>query len=460
MKSLPLKTIISEIGGEVFQGTKDITVDNFATKRRRLGRGVLLFDLYHNDDINPGIKLKNCRCAVVTEKPFDFAFIGSNITVIRVPDISKAYWKFVEFYRNLFDIPVIGVTGTCGKTTTKEMIKHILSGRLKVNATYKSYNSAFRHLGYLLSMDDDTQAAVFEMGVAYPGDLLLSSRYFKPQVGVITNIGIDHLQGFGSLDAYIKGKAEFLEGLGYKGTIILNADDENIKKIDFSKFKGNIIYFGYSDKSHFKIIKTRHVKKGIKFSMQHNDKVYNFVIPGHAEFNVYNAAAAIAAAYAVGFDIEEAGRRLESFENVEKHFEFNEGINGSIIVDDTWSTNPTSAESALKLLKRLSRGKKTIAVLGKMSLLGKHSNEFHYEIGAKAARMRINKLVALGNGAEEIARGALEKGMKEQDVYFCKNSEQAYEILNKVLDDKSIALVKTSMLASCNDLMDRITIKK
>jgi len=460
MKSLPLKTIISEIGGEVLQGPGDITVRSFVTKRRRLSRNVLLFDLYPNGDIKLNVTSPKYKCAVVTERPADFAAVGENITVIWVKDINKAYWKFVEFYRNLFDIPVIGVTGTCGKTTTKEMIKHILSGRLKVNATYKSYNSAFRHLSYLLSIDDNTQAAVFEMGVAYPGDLLLSSRYFKPQVGVITNIGIDHLQGFGSLDAYIKGKAEFLEGLDYKGTIILNADDENIKKIDLGKFKGNIIYFGYSDKSHFRIQKIRHLKKGIKFSLMHKDKIYNFFVPGHAEFNVYNAAAAIAAANAVGFDIEEAGHRLKSFKNVEKHFEFNEGINGSTIVDDTWSTNPTSVESALKLLKNLSKGKKTIAVLGKMSLLGRHSKKLHYETGSKVAQLGIDQLIALGDGAEEIARGALESGMDNHAVYFCRSSEHAYEVLENLLDSNSIALVKTSMLSSYKDLMEKIIMKK
>jgi len=460
MKSLPLRTIISEIGGEVLQGTEDITISSFVMKRRRLSQGVLLFDIYQSEEKKQSITLNNCQCAVVTERPADFSAIGENITVIRVEDINKAYWKFVDFYRSLFDIPVIGVTGTCGKTTTKEMIKHILSGSLKVNATYKSYNSAFRHLGYLLSIDDDTQAAVFEMGVAYPGDLLLSSRYFKPQVGVITNIGVDHLRGFGTLDAYIKGKAEFLEGLGYTGTLILNADDENIKKIDLSIFCGNIVYFGFCHRAHFKILKIWHIKRGMKFSLQYRDKVYDFFIPGHAEFNVYNAAAAIAAANAVGFDIEEAGHRLQSFKNVEKHFELNEGINGSTVVDDTWSTNPTSALSALKLLKRLSQGKKTIAVLGKMSLLGKHSKELHYDIGVKVAQLGIDQLVALGDGAGDIARGALENGMSKHDVFFCRNSEHAYEVLKRLLDSNTMALVKTSMLASYKDLMDKIIRKK
>lgn len=460
MKSLPLKRIINAIDGETLHGTDNIIINSFITTGRRLRQGALFFDMYRNEYINPDVKHRVYSCAVVTDRPSSFEKLGENVTVIGVKNINEAYWKFVDFYRNLFEIPVIGVTGTCGKTTTKEMIKHILSGRYRVNATYKSYNSAFRHLGYLLDIDDDTQAAVFEMGVAYPGDLKMSSRYFKPQVGVITNIGIDHLQAFGALDAYIMGKAEFIEGLGFKGTLILNADDDNIKRIDLSRFKGDIVCFGFDEKSDFKVLDIKHVKRGMVFTLRHKEETYNLFIPGHAEFNINNAAAAIAAVNAVGFDIKEAGRRLETFQNVEKHFEANKGINGSIVIDDTWSTNPTSTGVALKLLKQLSKGKKTIAVLGRMSLLGKSSREYHYKIGEKVADIGIDRLIALGDGAREIGLGALEKGMDRDNVYFCKDSDETYEILKNLLDSSYVVLVKTTMLASYKDLIDKIIIKK
>lgn len=456
IKSLPLKTIVENINGKIEQGTGNLMITDLVTRTKRLIQGGLLFDLYHDLYINPNLYHQNFSCAIVTDKPANFSGLGENITIIRVADINEASWKFIEFYRSIFTIPVIGVTGTCGKTTTKEMIKHILAGTYKVNATYKSYNASFRNLGYLLDIDEDTQVAVMEMGVAAAGDLKTSCFYFKPQVGVITNIGIDHLQAFGTLDAYIKAKAEFLEGLDFKGTLILNGDDENIKRIDLQKYKGDIIYFGLSEQAHFKASNIRQLKGGLKFVLQHHDGVYNLFVPGYGEFSVYNAIAAIAAAHSIGFDIEEAGVRLLSFQHVEKHFELQEGLNGSTIIDDTWSTNPTSTEAALKLLKNLSQGKKSIAVLGEMSLLGNQSSIYHHKTGEKVAEIGIEQLIVIGNGSREIGMGALHKGMKQDNVHFCKDAAETYEVLKKSLDENSIALIKTSMMASFTDLMDKI----
>jgi len=459
MKRLPLKIIVEIMNGKIEPGTDNLIINELVTRMKRVKQSALLFDLHYDEYIHPDLCQKNFPYAVVTDRPASFAGLRENIAIVRVADINEAYWKFIEFYRNNFKIPVIGVTGTCGKTTTKEMIKHILAGTYKVNATYKSYNASFRNLGYLLDIDENTEAAVYEMGIAFSGDLIASCRYFKPQVGIITNIGIDHLQGFGTLDAYIKGKAEFLEGLAYQGTLILNADDENIQKIDLHQFRGKVIYFGFGDQSHFKASNITHEKGVLKFILQYEDRTYHFSIPGHGEFNVYNASAAIAAAHTIGLEIGAAGMRLASFQNVEKHFEFNEGINGSTIIDDTWSTNPTSVEAALKLLKSLAKGKKTIAVLGKMSLLGNQSAKYHCKTGENVAEIGIDQLIVIGDGAAEIGLGALQKGMGQHNVYFCKDSAETYEVLKKSLDETSIALVKTSMLASYTDLMDKIIMK-
>jgi UDP-N-acetylmuramoyl-tripeptide--D-alanyl-D-alanine ligase len=460
MKRLPLRNVVEIISGEIEQGTDNLIINDVVTKSKRISQGSLLFDLYQDKSMSPGRRQNIYPYAIVTDRPTNFTGPRNDITIIRVADIHGAYWRFVDFYRNLFQIPVIGVTGTCGKTTTKEMIKHILSGTHKVNATYKSNNALFRNLGYLLDIDEHTQAAVFEMGVAFSGDLKTSCRYFKPQVGIITNIGIDHLQAFGTLDAYIKAKAELLEGMDFNGTLILNADDENIKRIDLRKYKGDIIYFGFANQSHFKVSDITNANGVLNFILQYHDGIYHFSIPGYGTFNVYNATAAIAAAHAIGFEVKEAGDRLASFQNVEKHFELVEGINGSLIIDDTWSTNPTSTEAALKQLKSVSQGKKTIAVLGKMSLLGRQSAKYHFKTGEKVAGIGIDQLIVIGDQAAQIGHGALQNGMGQDNVYFCKDSNETYEILKKSLDHTSIALVKTSMLASFTDLMDKITIKK
>ncbi len=458
MKRLPLKIIAAIINGKIGQGTDNLVIHDVVTDTKRIKRGSLFFDV-NRSKYYPDLCQLNGPYVIVSDKPAKFAGLKDNITIVTVAEISSAYWKFVDFYRGIFNIPVIGVTGTCGKTTTKEMIKHILTGTAKVCATYKSNNALFRNLGYLLKIDDSIQAAVFEMGVAFPGDLKTSCRYFKPQVGVITNIGVDHLQEFGTLEAYINAKAEFLEGLGSTGTLILNADDQNIQAIDLKQFKGRVIYFGFGDRSDFKLSKITPENGVIKFTLQYEDGTYAFVIPGHGEFNVCNAAAAIAAAHAIGFDIPEAGGRLASFQNIERHFEFKEGINGSTIIDDTWSTNPTSVEAALNLLKSLAQGKKTMVVLGKMSLLGEQSAEYHFQTGAKVAAIGIDRLIVIGDEAAGFGLGALQNGMGQENVFFCKDSTDTYEILKKSLTKDSIALVKTSMLTSYKNLMEKIVVK-
>ncbi|MDD4698990.1 MAG: UDP-N-acetylmuramoyl-tripeptide--D-alanyl-D-alanine ligase [Oscillospiraceae bacterium] len=459
MKNLPIKTIIEQIDGKVLHGAKALVVTNVVTKIRNIRNGSLIFDIYIDSGKNLFSSAKCPPCVVVTDKPESFDMLAENVTVVQVSDLEIAYWKFINFYRSLFNIPIIGVTGTCGKTTTKEMIVRILSADYNVDSTYKSLNASFRHFGYLLDMNDNSQVGVFEMGVAAPGDLKGCCRYFKPQIGVITNIGIDHLQAFDSIDSYIKAKGEFVEGLDYKGILILNADDANIEKIDLSKYKGKIIYFGFSEKSNYKISNFVHVKHGLQFTMQHEDETVEFFIHDHAEFNVYNAAAAITATHVLGIAFEQSKDRLASFQNVEKHFEFNKGINDSIIIDDTWSTNPTSTEMALKLLKKLSIERKTIAALGKMSLLGDQSPKYHKQIGKLVASLGIDELIIIGNGANDIGLGALQNGMNQDNIHFCKDSDETCEVLKRVLDDNSIALIKTSMMASYDDLINKIIIK-
>jgi UDP-N-acetylmuramoyl-tripeptide--D-alanyl-D-alanine ligase len=456
MQKLALKIIVQQINGKIVGGADDLDIRRLVTRAKRLRQGTLLLDLDPDLPVNPDFFRSDFPCAVITQRPDDFGTAGEKLTIIGVPDMEETYWRFVDFYRDSFNIPVIGVTGTCGKTTTKEMIRHILAGTYRVNATYKSYNASFRHLGYLLEIDKRTQAAVYEMGVAAPGDIGLACRHFKPQIGIITNIGIDHLQGFGSLAAYTAAKAEILEGLGFGGALILNADDANIARIDLTKYRGKIIYFGLGDQSHFKVVNFLQEQKSIKFTLEFQDRTYLISVPGYARFNVYNATAAIAAAYTLGIGVEESLARLESFQNVERHFQLKAGIHGSTIIDDTWSTNPTSVEAALRLLESMSLGKKSIAVLGKMALLGRESAKYHYLIGKKAALLGIDRLIAMGEGAEEIGYGALNGGMSRDRVYLCKDSAQTLTVLNEILDENSMALVKTSMLASDTDFVAKI----
>ena len=452
MKNLSVNTVARVTGSKIVVGSESLVISSAAAVARYLGRGGLLFE----DFPKGGLPEECLPFAVVTARSEYFAGM-KDITILKTENVEKAYWSFVAYYRSLFRIPVIGVTGTCGKTTTKEMIRHILSEKYRVTATYKSYNAQFRHFGYLMEIDETTQAGVYEMGVAAPGDLKICCRYFKPQIGVITNIGVDHIQAFGSLDAYIRAKAEFLEELGDQGILILNADDENIRKIDFGGYHGRVVSFGTGAGSDFRITRFRQQKNYVEFALRFRNSVFPFRVPGYGEFTACNASAAAAAAYAAGIAPEKAARRMETFQSVERHFELKEGIGGSTVIDDTWSTNPTSAVAAVKLMKSISQGRKTVAVLGKMSLLGVQSGEYHRRTGEQIAQIGIDRLILLGDGAAEIGKGALNGGMDPENVIFCGSIGQAAGILRRLLDRETIALIKTSMLGSYKTLTDAVT---
>jgi UDP-N-acetylmuramoyl-tripeptide--D-alanyl-D-alanine ligase len=203
-------------------------------------------------------------------------------------------------------------------------------------------------------------------------------------------------------------------------------------------------------------LETTLCEKGTIYSFEKEGNLYKGYLPLYGSFNCLNALAAIAACYECGVKISDAMKSLESFKNVEKHFEMKKGINNSVIIDDTWSTNPTSCENALKLLCEIAVGKEKVAVLGKMSLLGKSAQYYHRSIGNTVANLSIDKLIIVGLDATDIAIGALQKGMKQRNIYFANDEKEAALILKRLLSKETYALVKTSMLSKYKNIADLI----
>lgn len=442
MKSLSLRDILMHVKGDIIQGNENLIIKNVVTKPNRLKNNTLLFH-FTKRKIDWNLHIFNQSNVIVTGNPFDVKkYADKNVTIVKVNNINQAYWEFVHFYRNLFQIPVIGVTGTCGKTTTTEMINMILSKNYKVQSTFDGKNGLSQNLSYLLGIDDSIDAAVFELGVDSPGCIQFSCKYFQPQIGVLLNIGTYHLLHCKTLDNYIKAKAELLEGLAFKGTLILNSDDKNIKKIDLNCFKGKIIYFGFNDESQFQAKNIRYVKEGMKFNLHFQNETYQFYVPGYGEQNVYNTLAAIAASHAAGVDIKEASECLVSFKPVRRHLQFKSGINGCTVIDDTWNCNPPSMECALKVLKAMANSRKTIAVLGYMPQLGVTGYDEYSKIGEKVIEAGIGVIITIGDEAKQIGIEALQNGFDKNNVYFCKNATDLYEVLNTLLDKDTLVLFK------------------
>ncbi len=302
MKTLKLADIVDVINGQMIQGNTDFEIHKVAKLIKNISENTIYFHI-NKKSLSPDSLLGKTNYTIVTENINTLTMVDKSACVILVADGKKSYFQFIDFYRNLFSIPVIGVTGTCGKTTTKDMIKHILKQSLPVHSTMLSQNGLHLNLHYLMGINEQTEAAVFEMGVAYPGNIKSSGRYFKPTIGIITNIGEAHLEGCKTLEKYIKAKGEMLEVLSEKGTLIINADDTNIKRLPIGLFKGCVLSFGQHQNADFRTANIRYEDDWMVYTLHADKTQYDVVIPGYGEHNVYNSLAAIAAVSLIGISI-------------------------------------------------------------------------------------------------------------------------------------------------------------
>lgn len=237
-----------------------------------------------------------------------------------------------------------------------------------MTATILSSNSRTAFLQYLLSIEDDTEVAIFETAVGSPGDISNAGNYFKPTIGIITNIGAHHLNYCKTLDGYIQAKGEMVQAIDPKGTLIINIEDVNTSKVDMTSFRGRIIKIGKDASCDFRASHIRYTQDGMQFILHHKMKSYDIFIPGFGEHQVYNALASIAAVYEMGVTIPEAAVQLQSFRQLNKHLQLFEGINDSILIDDTWSITTTSLSAALEVLNALGKSKKRWQSLARLRI--------------------------------------------------------------------------------------------
>lgn len=442
---MPVGRIRRAIEGTLVQGSDDFPIKSVTYKtQQRVPRNTLFF-LPHTQPINFNLIRQSTPCAVVVDRPYEVLHLMKGCTVIQVNNLRKAYFKFVDYYRNLFDIPVVAVTGTCGKTTTKDMIKHILSQYYKTEGTIKSVNGTSKHLSYLLKLDDSIEAAVFETPVGAPGHIPKSCRYFKPNIGIITNIGVDHLDQCKTVEAYVKAKGEMATVLGEDGVLILNADDEKTKTINLDTFKGKkIIYFGIHHEADFRASHIEYASKGMNFVLHHNHYKYRVFIPGYGEHQVYNCLAALAAVNEIGINLYDAIQQLRSFTLLEAHFQVVSGPNHSQFIIDTWNINPTSLEAALKTMCEMAPHRQKIALIGSIGALGDNTEEIHQKVGDMLCQYDIDVLITIGDEAHIIATECGHNGFKG-NIYSFKNTVGIRSLLSGILNSNTTLLAKCSM---------------
>ncbi|WP_308468654.1 UDP-N-acetylmuramoyl-tripeptide--D-alanyl-D-alanine ligase [Rathayibacter soli] len=355
-------------------------------------------------------------------------------------------------------LKIIGVTGSNGKTTTKNLLRSILTPIGSTVAARESYNNEVGAPLTMLEVTERTEYLVAEMGASAIGEIARLVRMAKPDVGIVLTVGLAHAGEFGGIEATLAAKTEMVSDLDASGVAVLNRDDARVASMA-DKTAANVLWFGLgagADVAAYDIVADR---TGTAFTLVFPDgarRPVHFGVLG--EHHVTNALAAAAAAHALGVPIDDVVAGLERVTRAERwRMEVLGGSGGVTIINDAYNASPDSMAAALRTLAQLAQpGTRTVAVLGEMTELGELSGEEHDRIGLLAVRLNIDQLVVVGAGARRMHISAIREGSFDGESTFSDTPEHAYELLAETLRPGDLVLVKSSNAAGLRFLGDRL----
>jgi UDP-N-acetylmuramoyl-tripeptide--D-alanyl-D-alanine ligase len=357
-----------------------------------------------------------------------------------VEDTLKALQDLAAYHRRRFDVRVIGVTGSIGKTTTKEAIYSVLSKSFPTLKTAENLNNEIGLPLALLGLEESHEKVVLEMGMYALGEIDQLAAIALPHVGVVTNVSYSHLERLGSLERIAQAKAELVQALPPDGVAILNGDDPRVKPMA-SMTKAQAFYYGLTPDCH---LRASHIESrgldGIRFRMHYGHETLHVKLPLLGRHSVHTALAAAA----VGVTEEQPwGLIVAGLRDIAVQLRLiaTPGVKGSTIIDDSYNASPTSSMAALNLLAGL-KGRK-IAVLGDMLELGSYEEKGHRKVGRRVAEV-ADKLVTVGALGAIIGQEAAAIGMDKDDIFFAEDNEQAAQFLQGIVAPGDLILIKGS----------------
>jgi UDP-N-acetylmuramoyl-tripeptide--D-alanyl-D-alanine ligase len=367
---------------------------------------------------------------------------------IVVADPAAALLDLARDERSHLSATVVGITGSTGKTCTKDLAAAVLAERLRVVASVASFNNEVGLPLTLLSADERTEAIVCEMGSRGPGHIRLLCKVAQPSIGVVTNVGVAHMELFGSPEVLRDAKAELPESLPPNGTAVLFADDPVVRTYA-DRTDAGVLLFGMSAEADVRareVSLERHTGTA-SFDLQSpsGSAAVRLAVPG--EHMVPNALAAAAVGHALGLHVEEIAGALATARVTAGRMDVFETEEGLRVIDDSYNANPTSMAAALKSARWMADGGRCIAVLGTMAELGPISSEEHERVGELLARLGIDVLVAVGEEARLTAIGAEREGVEPERIYLCDDVDQAVEAVRRLAVPGDLVLIKASRAA-------------
>lgn len=384
------------------------------------------------------------------------------ITQIVVDDSVAALGRLaghvVTTVRNRSELTVIGITGSNGKTTTKNLVREILSRVGETVAPKASFNNEVGAPLTMLKVTDETRFLVAEMGASQEGDIARLTAMAKPDVGVVLKVGLAHAGGFGSIEKTFEAKSEMVTCLSSNDVAVLNRDDARVTKMA-ELTEARTVWFGQDAEAAVRASGIETSIEGTVFTLHlpcEKPREVAFRVIG--EHHVSNALAAAAVAHTLGVDADTIVAGIEAVSRAERwRMELMGGARGVTVINDAYNASPDSTAAALRTLAQLGKeGARTVAVLGEMSELGEASGEEHDRIGLLVVRLGIERLVVVGEGAYRLHLAATAEGSWDGESVFVKSADEAFEYLQGDVQDNDTILVKSSNSAGLRFLGDRL----
>lgn len=446
---MKISEIIQATGGKLLCGNPETIVTDFITDSRQAKKGAMFVPIKgERVDSHDFIKevLDSDASSSFTEKEIE----THEKPIILVNSSVKALQKTAEYYRKKFDIPIIGVTGSVGKTTTKEMVALALSAKLKVMKTDGNQNSQVGVAKTIFMLKKTDEVAVVEMGISMPGEMEKISKVARPNFVIISNIGISHIEYLKTQENILAEKFKIADYMPENGKAFVNGDDNLLAELKVSCKTHKIVSFGVNKGCDWRAEDIKSTEKGTFFSCMCKGKRVNVFVPAPGIHNVRNALAALAVSCELGVLCEDAIRAIASYKPPKMRQEIID-INGAKIIDDTYNASPDSVKAGIDILASMQTSGKRIAVLGDMFELGDYAQISHFESGKYAKEKGVDILVAVGEMASQTG-----KGFGDGEFKSFSDNEETSNFLKNNIKAGDVVLIKGSRGMKMDEIIKKI----
>ncbi|MDR0978681.1 MAG: UDP-N-acetylmuramoyl-tripeptide--D-alanyl-D-alanine ligase [Lachnospiraceae bacterium] len=473
---LYVEEILNICEGKLLTKSKDIAITSFSKDTRTINKE----DMYvaikgENFNGNSYVKdaLENGAIGAIVDEeiPEEVLEKYSNKPIIKVENTVNAIGKLAIYKREKYSIPVVAITGSVGKTTSKNIITQVLETKFNVLKTEGNLNNLIGLPLTILKLKEEHTALVVEMGMNHFGEIEALSKIAKPTIAVITNIGTSHIGNLGSKENILKAKLEILSGLEDGGTLVINNDDEFLSKFYYEYInrklnvgapahrcpnKGiKVLTCGINSNSNFTAEDIHITEDGSSFNTNINGKTYKVNIPVPGKHYICNGLLALAIGDLLQIDEVDVVKALGIIKPEKMRMEIIKSALGVTIVNDCYNASYESVKAALEYLSKISN-KRKIAVLGGIGEVGDFAKEIHTKIGEEVYKNSVDVLITVGNDAKNIAYEFEKRKNSNAGIHICSTNEEAVGVLKSILKPNDMVLIKGSRMMKMEEIVDSI----